>query len=403
MTRQDELANLDALRRFYRAQLLDDVTPFWLKHSLDREYGGYLTTLDRDGAPHGTGKYIWPQARGAYLFAKLYNEVEPREEYLEAARLGIEFLDKHAVRDNRAFYKCTRDGRPLYARSGEIFVESFAVIAYAHYARAARDERCMDKARSLFASILERMDSGELDAHLETKLYQEHAPGMIMINCAQELRAVNPNPTYTERIAQWVEKELFTFGNAEHRALFERVGLDGSPVLSEPEGRTITPGHGMESAWFCLEEGLAQHDQRIIDRAVDVIRWTIERGWDAECGGVVNYIDLFGKPPGHHDEDWGEHQDWDEKIFWPHAESLYALLLAYLTTGDEALWDWYVKVHEWTFDHFPDPEYGEWFGYLRRDGSISQTQKGCTKGFFHVPRALLKCMQALERHNDKEN
>jgi N-acylglucosamine 2-epimerase len=124
--------------------------------------------------------------------------------------------------------------------------------------------------------------------------------------------------------------------------------------------------------------------------------WSMGLGWDEVYGGIYNFIDYQGKPPGHHDEDWGEDQDWDEKLFWVHSEALYALLLAYRTSGEERFMDWYEKVHYWAFKHFPDPKYGEWFGYLRRDGSVSQTLKGCVKGFFHLPRALLKCMLLLE-------
>lgn len=389
-----ELQSLNRLADFYRDTLVNDVARFWLAHSLDRQCGGYLTILDRDGTPHGTSKYIWPQARGAFMFAKLYSELQPQPQWLDAARLGIEFLDAHALRDGRAFFKCTRQGAPISARPGEIYAEAFIVMAYAHYARAAAQPAYFAKARDLLASILARLDSGDL----ATSPYREHAPGMIMINCCQEFRAVadGPDPQLDERIASWVHDELFTFASTEHQALFERVGFDGRPVLTEPEGRAITPGHGMESAWFCLEEGLYRRDRRIIDRAVEVIRWTLQRGWDREYGGIFNFVDLLGKPPGHHDEDWGEGQDWDAKLFWPHAESLYALLLAYLVTRQPDLWDHYVRLHQWTFSHFPDPQFGEWFGFLRRDGSVSQNLKGAIKGFFHVPRALFKCLKALE-------
>ncbi|MCC7406456.1 MAG: AGE family epimerase/isomerase, partial [Phycisphaeraceae bacterium] len=390
-----ELDSLANLRAFYREHLVENLARFWLDHALDREHGGYLTILDRDGSAHGTGKYIWPQARTAYMFAKLYNELEPRPQWLDAARLGIDFLDDHGLRDGRAFYKCTRDGRPIYARPNEIYGECFAVIAYAHFAKAASDQAYLHKARELFDAAARRLESGELDSHLATQLYQEHAAAMILINCAQELRAVDPDERYTRHIRPWVERELFTFASPQHRAMFERVGVDGRPILTEPEGRSLTPGHAMESAWFCLEEGMRQKDHRLIDRAVDVVRWTIERGWDTQHGGVFNFLDILGKPPGHHDEDWGEGQDWDAKLYWPHAETLYALLLAHLVTRDPELWDWYAQVHRWAFDHFPDREFGEWYGFLRRDGSVSQTLKGSIKSFFHVPRAILKCVQAI--------
>ncbi|MFM8400829.1 MAG: AGE family epimerase/isomerase, partial [Pirellula sp.] len=58
---------------------------------------------------------------------------------------------------------------------------------------------------------------------------------------------------------------------------------------------------------------------------------------------------------------------------------------------------WFEQVSRWSFDHFADPEHGEWFGYLRRDGQPSNTLKGSLwKGPFHLPRMLWYCMQ-LER------
>jgi N-acylglucosamine 2-epimerase len=183
--------------------------------------------------------------------------------------------------------------------------------------------------------------------------------------------------------------------------MFERVNRNGSTNLEEPEGRTITPGHCMESCWFCMREGRYRNDRKTIDRAAEIMDWTMQRGWDKEYGGIFNFVDVLGKSPGHHDEDWGEDQDWDEKIFWVHGESLYALLLGYVTTKQERLFDWYKKVHFWSFRHFPDREFGEWFGYLRRDGSVSQTLKGTIKGLFHLPRAYIFAMLLLEHHPEE--
>jgi N-acylglucosamine 2-epimerase len=41
--------------------------------------------------------------------------------------------------------------------------------------------------------------------------------------------------------------------------------------------------------------------------------------------------------------------------------------------------------------HFSDPEYGEWYGYLRRDGLPTEpSTKGSTfKGPFHMPRSMI--------------
>ncbi|MFC1712486.1 AGE family epimerase/isomerase [Candidatus Poribacteria bacterium] len=299
----------------------------------------------------------------------------------------------------RAYHKLARDGTPLHSRPGDIFAESFIILALAEYAKASGKEEYLQRAEKLYWDVIGRLQSRELDKYgsVETPLYKEHAPGMIMMNTTQELRAVRDDPRYTELINDWVKEELYIHARDEQQAMFERVGLDGIPILTEPEGRSITPGHCLESCWFCIEEGLYQETPEIVQRACEVMEWTMRIGWDEVYGGIFNFVDYEGKPPGHHDEGWGEDQDWDEKLFWVHSEALYALLLAHKVSNEEKFMDWYEKVHYWAFEYFPDPEYGEWFGYLRRDGSVSQTLKGCVKGFFHLPRALLKCMLLLEK------
>ena len=85
------------------------------------------------------------------------------------------------------------------------------------------------------------------------------------------------------------------------------------------------------------------------------------------------------------------------KLWWPHNEALYALLLAHHLTGDAKWSDWYERVHEWAFAHFPDKVNGEWFGYLRRDGTVSNTVKSNHwKGPFHLPRMQLYGWKILE-------
>ena len=60
-------ARLEELRDLYRRELLDSVIPFWTKHSLDSEHGGYLTCLERDGSVFGTDKQVWGQGRGTWV------------------------------------------------------------------------------------------------------------------------------------------------------------------------------------------------------------------------------------------------------------------------------------------------------------------------------------------------
>jgi N-acylglucosamine 2-epimerase len=170
--------------------------------------------------------------------------------------------------------------------------------------------------------------------------------------------------------------------------LLENVAPDGSPMLDLPEGRMVHPGHAIESAWMLMEFALQRSDRALLDTAVEIALRSVEFGWDAQYGGI-RYLMNVDRTPTHPIEA-------DMKLWWPHCEALYALLLAWVATGRDDIGRWYDKLHGYTFDHFPDAEFGEWYGYLNRDGSPTWTAKANGwKGFFHLPRALLRCYHLL--------
>jgi N-acylglucosamine 2-epimerase len=138
-----------------------------------------------------------------------------------------------------------------------------------------------------------------------------------------------------------------------------------------------------------MEEGRARCHDHLIDLGTDMLDYMWERGWDAEHGGILYFRDVFGKPV---QEYWH-----DMKFWWPQNEAVTATLLAYLLTGNKKYARWHRLIHDYAHEHFPDPQYGEWFGYLHRDGSRSVSLKGnLWKGPFHLPRMQLRCWQMLE-------
>ncbi len=394
-----EPAKRQELGREYRRALLDDVVPFWLRHSLDREYGGYLTCLTRDGSVYSGDKAIWLQGREVWLFSKLYNTVEARAEWLEAARLGYRFLVDHGFdADGRMFFSTTRDGRPLRKRR-YLFSETFAAIACAQYVRASGEEAAWNLARRVFTMTVDLhrdpQTRPELAATVPPKVFpatrqsKAHAMPMILIATSQEMREVADEPHFTADIDEAINEILTHFLHRDERVLLENVGPHGER-LDLPAGRLTLPGHAIETSWFLLREALHRRDASLQESALDILRWSLEWGWDEEHGGLLYYVDIEGLPP--------EQLEWDMKLWWPHTEALYALLLASYLTGDPFWDDWYRRMHSWTFAHFPDPVHGEWYGYLHRDGSLANPAKGSMwKGAFHVPRALLYCLQLLER------
>ena len=138
----------------YRDGLLDDIVPFWMDHSVDCEHGGFFTYLDRDGSLYCTDKPIWLQGRIVWLFSRLYNEIEKRQEWLDLAKHGLDFLTKHAFdTDGRMFFLLDREGRPLRKRR-YLYCEVFAVMGMSEYARATGDDKIRQRAADLFDLLI---------------------------------------------------------------------------------------------------------------------------------------------------------------------------------------------------------------------------------------------------------
>ena len=384
---------------FYRDGLLEDTIPFWLKHAPDTEYGGFMTFLDADGTVVCTDKPMWVAGRITWLFAKLYNVVEPREEWLRWARHGVEFLRKYGFdADGRMFYLVTRDGRPLRKRR-YLFTETFGVIALAEYAKAAGDEQAKKEACDLYRLILRyHTTPGLLEPkwNPEARLLKAHAMPMILLATTQVLRQIDDDPLYGQVVDDAIKEVLEGFVKPEFKALLECVGPNGE-FLDEPMGREVNPGHAIETAWFIMEEARQRRggDRELVERACQFLDWSLDVGWDDEYGGIYYFRDCKGRPCPQYEHDM--------KLWWPHTEALYATLLAYHLTGRKTYADWYRKIHDWTYAHFPDRENGEWFGYLHRDGTISSRLKGnYWKGPFHLPRMQLYCYKLLAEMHEAD-
>ena len=155
------------------------------------------------------------------------------------------------------------------------------------------------------------------------------------------------------------------------------------------EGRHMNPGHSLEAMWFIMDLGKRLNRPELIMKAKDTALKMVNYGWDKEYGGLFYFMDMKGYPP--------QELEWDQKLWWVHIETLIAMLKGYQMTGDKGCWEWFEKIHDYTWSHFKDKEYPEWFGYLNRRGEVLLSLKGGKwKGCFHVPRGLYQCWLILE-------
>ena len=385
---------ITAHRKLYESMLFDDVIPFWMKHSPDREYGGYLHMLGRDGSAYSTDKYAWPHGREVWLFATLCDEVEKRQEWLDMARLGWDFIVRHFFdKDGRIYYSLTREGKPL-SIPRRIFSETFVIMAGIRYARVTGDEEAARIARDLFWKVTEWVKTpmaGSQKAIPGARNMVTMAIPMIMLNVTREMMLLDgETPELMEYSDRCLEQFMSLHIHPERKLAFENVAPDGSLMLDLPEGRQLIPGHAIEAAWFIMQEGMARKDQSLIDKACDLTLWELDFGWDSEYGGITYFMDSEGNAPLPLESDM--------KLWWCHNEACIALLHALYLKGGTAFENWYDRVHDYTFGLFPDKEYGEWIGYFHRDGRVALPLKGSNwKCCFHLPRHLLVGWKLLNK------
>jgi N-acylglucosamine 2-epimerase len=379
------------LAKLYQDTLLNNVLPFWERNSIDRDCGGYFSCLDRAGNVYDRDKFIWLQNRQVWTFSMLYNRLEQRDEWLKIARHGAKFLAEHG-RDPQGnwYFSLDRSGRPL-VQPYNIFSDCFAAMAFSQFALASGESWAQEVAIQAYQNVLRRQadPKGRYNkTYPGTRSLKSLAVPMILANLTLEMAWLLPNAELERVLDLTVREVMNDFLDRSSGLLYEHVAPDGSHVDCF-EGRLINPGHGIEAMWFMMDIAQRRQNTVTIDRAVDVVLNTLKFAWDDKYGGLYYFMDADGHPP--------QQLEWDQKLWWVHVEALVALAMGYRLTGRAECWQWYQRMHEYTWSHFADAEYGEWFGYLNRQGEVLLDLKGGKwKGCFHVPRALFMCGQQFK-------
>ncbi len=385
---------INELYQLYTNTLFNDSIPFWLNHAVDREQGGIMTCVDQQGNLFDTDKGVWQQGRFAWVMGHLYNNCETSAKnpvWLEECRQTLEFVEKYAFdEDGRMFFQLTRDGRPIRKRR-YAFSESFGAISFGELAKADGSEHAKELALKCYNIFANHVPNPPKFTDVRPMIGLGYYA--ILIATIQQLRDSIQLEGADAKIDECIEMVRKYFMKPEIRCVMECVAPNGD-IVDSCEGRTLNPGHAIEGAWFIMDEGKRRNRPDYIQTGLDILDWMWERGWDKEYGGMLYFRDVYDKPSV---EYWH-----DMKFWWNHNETIIATLLAYQLTGDDKYADMHKQVHDWAFEHFTDREYGDWFGYLHRDGTISSTQKGnIFKGCFHLPRMLWECSQICKQMLEK--
>jgi len=380
-----------SIARMYERLLLEDCLPFWFPACLDSTFGGFFSCLDQQGNPYESDKSLWAQGRMSWLLLRLHQVWKRDSRWFDWAESGLSFMSDHGFdQDGRMFFLLNKEGQALRKRR-YAYSEAFAAIAYARYAQLTGQVDMAKKAEKLLRHFIHW--NFDPDSQMEPKGTSTRplialGPYMIALVTAQELRAaLEMSDTLNPIIDRMIEKILTCFVRPEEACVLEIATPEGH-ISPHIEGRTLNPGHAIEAAWFIMQEGAVRRQSEWIQAGAQMLQWMWDRAWDQDHGGLLYFTSLDGSPV---QEYWH-----DMKFWWPHSETLIASTYAHLLTEDPRYADIHQKTHDWAFGHFQDVDHGEWFGYLRRDGTVSNPAKGnLWKSAFHHPRSLMLCCEIL--------
>lgn len=386
--------SLEELQQTLRDHLLNKIVPFWIDHALD-PLGGLNTCIGDDGVLISRDKWLWSQWRAVWVFSRLYNQIEPRAEWLEIAGNIYQFSAKHGWDEENGGWRLLldKDGKVLRG-CDSIYTDAFAIYGLTELARATGDSEVKELARKTAEHVLPRLAKPhDQIPHFPYPIPEGariHGLPMMFSMILWELGELLGDGICQVTGAAMSDEIFARFYQPDLDLIVERVAAAGGP-LPAPAGTAVVPGHVIEDMWFQIHVARDQGNKARIQEACRLMRRHAEIGWDDEFGGFFLAVDAHGS----------KEIGWDfpdAKLWWPHTEALYAFLLAYEETGEKWCMDWYNRVHEYSFQTFPVPEHGEWRQKLTREGKpITETVALPVKDPFHLPRGLLLSLEVLER------
>jgi mannobiose 2-epimerase len=394
--------------------LRDELLPFWLTHGVDKEYGGFLTYLHKDGKPTGeTVKTHLCQTRCIYTYSSVHRAGIGEGEFLKIARQGVDFIIDHFWDDDHGgwYWTAQQDGTPIN-QSKLTYGHSFAIYALSEYGMASGDHRgiewavktyevlqtlAADNCHGGYYEFLERDWSKKRPGKYggDRKSFDVH---MHLMEAFTNLYEATGARVYKERTKEIVDLIFKHIMHPDHGLGIAQFSLDWKPLrqilfadvwgsdrdADEDQGRPLdntSYGHNIEFAWLLIHTikvlGLNIDDykeglKKIFDHAV-------KYGVDWENGGVYCEGPFDGPARERNKE------------FWQQAEALVGLLDAYILLGDDKYIDAYENVHRFVMDHVINHKVGEWYPLFDENNTRIWDYMGhAWKINYHTVRSMIQ-------------
>ena len=132
--------DIEAFQKRVKSELYENIIPFWQKHTVDNEFGGFAGQVGRDlKIDKHANKGLILNARILWTFAAMYR-FDANPKYLELAKRAYDYLNSY-FRDTQfggMFWQVDYRGQCV-DDSKKIYGQAFYVYALAEYYLATKD------------------------------------------------------------------------------------------------------------------------------------------------------------------------------------------------------------------------------------------------------------------------
>ncbi len=395
--------------------LTENITPFWLSHTLDREDGGFALNHAVSGRPRGpANKTLVTQARMLWFFSRLYRSEYGDASYLNAARHGFEFLkDRMWDEEHGGFYwEVDATGRNATKENKHLYGQAFALYGLSEYILASGDP----SAATLCDRHFDLMENKAHDAshggyreffHRDWQVPVERERGYLSDVMPDEKRmnthlhllealigyyAVNPDQGVRDRLDELFVICSDTVVRSAAGACTEHYASDWTPLLDNGLD-FVSYGHDLENIWLLIRanEILERPNEPFIDLYARLFDTSLRYGYDREKGG------FYASGP------LGEPAKDRRKMWWVQAEALVAALYMHHLTGADLYAECCIKTLEWIVTYQTDWTNGEWHREVAINGRPRGAKADGWKAAYHNGRAMIECLDILKLRRDAKS
>jgi mannobiose 2-epimerase len=390
------------LRQKVETELRSGILPFWLKYTIDDEFGGFRGQIANDLTidPYAE-KGLILNARILWTFSKAYS-VYRDPVYLAAAKRAYEYLDR-CFRDREfggVYWVLDCQGRPIDTKK-RIYGQAFTVYALAEYSHATGDKEALGKALRMVEQIERSGHDAAQGGYFETyeRDWTLAADQRLSDVDMDEKKSMNTHLHLLEAYATLLRLHEDATVRLRLRELIEIfLGHIIDPATHHfilffdeewrPRSEKISFGHDIEGSWLLCEAAQILGDEAVLTRvravAVKMAQAVYEQGLDTD-GGLLYEAD----PAGIIDSD---------KHWWPQAEAVVGFLNAWQLSGEQHFRD--AAERSWAFieEHMIDHEHGEWFWLVSKAGvpGAGQDKVGPWKCPYHNSRTCFEVMERMD-------